>query len=223
MKFGFFKIGLLALSLSAPSLFAQHWSVGAPSARADWGCNFSTERFGQRFIVADFNNDQKPDSITLVSLGQHGGQNVIGVRVCDYGRTASLLTFESNEPSIIVTAIDVNQDGSPDIVVEQRYTQKRIQVWLNDGHGGFHKAHLADFAIPDTRAPSSVAAPSKERYNSTPRVHLRRGTKLSIQTAKLPTAYRYSPGRDQWSFTVRAQKDLGGPNLSRAPPVALHS
>jgi hypothetical protein len=48
MKFGFLKIGLLALSLFAPSLRAQE----TRSARAD-RCNFSIERLGQRFIVAD--------------------------------------------------------------------------------------------------------------------------------------------------------------------------
>lgn len=220
MKFGFLKIGLLALSLSAPSLRAQDWSVGTLSARPD-RCNFSTERLGQRFIVADFNNDQKPDSIALMSLGQHSGQNVFSMRVCDSGRTTGLLTFESNEPSIIVTSIDVNQDGSPDIVVEQRYTQKRIQVWLNDGHGGFHKANAADFAIPDTRAPCTVAA-SSGQHHSPRRAHLRRGKKLSIQGATLRTASRYSPSRYHRSLIVRVRKDRGGPNPPRAPPITLH-
>ena len=221
MKSGFLKIGLLALSLTAPSLGAQDWSMGIPSARAD-RCTFSTEHLGQRFIVADFNNDQKPDSITLASFGQRSGQNLFSVRVCDSGRTMSLLTFESNEPAIIVTAIDVNRDGSPDIVVEQPYTQKRIQVWLNDGHGGFHKANVADFANPDTRAPCTVAASLKERHHSPRRAHLRRGKKLSIQAAPLPTARRYSPSRHHRSLIVRVRKDLGGPNPSRAPPIALH-
>jgi hypothetical protein len=221
MKLAFLKIGLLALSLSAPSLCAQDWSVGTPSSQAD-RCNFSTERLGQRLIVADFNNDQKPDSITLMSLGQHSGQNVFSVRVCDSGRTMGLLTFESNEQWIIVTAIDVNRDGSPDIVVEQRYTQKRIQVWLNDGHGGFHKANVADFANPDTRAPCTVAASSKGRHHSPPRAHLRRGKKLSIQAATLPAASRYSPSRYHRSLILRVRKDLSGPNPPRAPPIALH-
>ena len=221
MKFVFLEIGLLALSLSAPPLRAQDWSVGAPSAGAD-RCNLSGERFGERFFVADFNNDQVPDSITLMSLGQHGGKNVFGVRICESGQTVSLLTFESNEPSIVVTAIDVNQDGSPDIVVEQRYTQRRFEVWLNDGRGGFHKADLADFANPGTRAPCTVEAPSKG-HHSPPRAHLRRAKKLSIQTAKLPMACRYSPNGYHWSFSVRVQKAVGGPNLSRAPPIALHT
>jgi hypothetical protein len=221
MKFGFFKIGLLALSLSAPSLYAQDWSVDAPSARANWGCDFSSERFNQRFIVADFNHDQKPDTITLMSFGRHGAQNLFGVRVCVSGQTVSLLTFESNQPSIKVTAIDVNQDGLPDIVVEQRFTQKRIQIWLNDGHGGFHKANVADFANP-TRAPSNVVATSKRRHNSPPRAHQRRGKKLRIQTAQLLTVCRHSCSRYHRSLTVQVQKDLGGPNPSRAPPIAVH-
>jgi hypothetical protein len=221
MKFGILKIGLLALALSALSLRAEYRSVGASLAQTD-RCNFSSEHFGQRFIVADFDNDEKPDSITLMSLGQHGGQNIFGVRICDSGRTVSLLTFESNEPSIRATAIDVNQDGAPDIVIEQRFTQTRIQIWLNDGHGGFRKANVADFESPDARAPCAVAASSKGRRNSSPRAHLRRGKKLSIQTARLPNACCYSPRRYRRSLPVRLQKDLGGPNLSRAPPIARY-
>ena len=220
MKFGIFKISLLVLSLCAPSLCAQHWSTGASSAQAD-RCNFSSERFGQRYIVADFNNDQKPDSITLISLGQHGGQNLFGVRLCDSARPVRLLTFESSEPSVIVTAIDLNQDGSPDIVVEQSFTQRRIEVWLNDGRGGFQKARVADFAIPDTRAPCSAGMPLKERGNFPPRAHLRRGKKLGMETAKLPTICCYSPNRYRRSLTAQVQKELGGPNLSRAPPLPI--
>ena len=217
MKHGFFKIGLLALFLSAPSLHAQHWGVGALSGPAD-RCNFSSERSGQRFIFADFNNDQKPDSLTLRSLGQHGGQNVFGVRVCDSGRIVSLLTFESSEPSITVTAIDVNQDGSPDIVVEQRYTQKRIQVWLNDGHGGFRKARAADFPNLGTRAPCRVAAPSEGRHNLPPRAHLWRGKKLCIQRAELPTTSRSSPSRYHRSPTVRVQRTWADPTSAVLRP-----
>ena len=221
MKRGFFKIGLLALSMAALSCRAQHSNVGTPLAEAD-RCNFSNERFGPRFIVADFNNDQKPDSVILRSLGQHGGKNIFSVRLCASGLTVSLLTLESTEPSIAVTAVDVNRDGSPDIIVEQRYTQKRIQVWLNDGHGGFRKAHAGDYRNQDTRAPCSASAPSKERRNSPRRAHLIRGKKLSIERAGLPTPCGYSPQRYRWSLTVRVQRHLGGPNLSRAPPIALH-
>lgn len=220
MKCSFLKIGLLALSLAAPSLGAQHSDVVSPSAKAD-GCEFS-EHFGQRFIVADFNNDQMPDSISVRSLGQRGGKNTFRVHVCASGRTVSMLTIDSSDPSITLTAFDVNQDHSPDIVVEQLYTHKRIQVWLNDGHGGFYKTHADAFRNPDTRAPCTVSTPSNERHNSPRRAHLRRGTKLSIQRAKLPTTSRYSPLRNVRSLTAQVQLGLGGPNLSRAPPVALN-
>ena len=221
MKHGLFKFGLLALSLSAASLIAQSARAGVWSADGG-GCDFSGERFGQRFIVADFNNDQKPDSITLRSFGQTAGQNQFGLRVCASGGTASLLTIKSSESSIVVTVIDVNQDGSPDIVVEQRYTQRRIQVWLNDGRGEFHKAEAGDFEAEDTQAPCKVSAPSDGRHNSPRRAHLRRGNKLSIQKADLPTICSYVPSRYHGSLLFRVLKDLGGPNISRAPPSALH-
>ena len=221
MTSGFLKIGLLVLTLFAPSLRAQDGSIGSQPAQAD-RCNFSTERLSQRFIVADLNNDQRPDTIALMSLGRQSGQNIFSVRVCDSGRTVSQLTFESNERSIIVSAIDVNQDGSPDIVVEQRYTQKRIQVWLNDGHGGFHKAKIADFVNPDTRARCTVAASSIEQHHSPRRAHLRTGKRLNIQAAPLPTIRRYSPSLYHRSLVVRVQKYFDGPNPSRGPPAALH-
>lgn len=221
MKRGFLQIGLLALFLAAPCLRAHHGGVGPLSVKAD-RCNFSSGQFGQRIIVADFNNDQKPDSISLRSLGRHSGENAFGVRVCASGRTESLLTVDSSDPSITVTAIDVNQDHSPDIVVQQLYTQKRIQVWLNDGHGEFHKAHTDAFTYSDTRAPCTVSAPSKRRHNSPRRAQLRRGTKLNIQRAELPPTSCYSPSRNIRSLTVTVQRYLGGPNLSRAPPIILY-
>ena len=54
------------------------WKRRPPSVQAD-RCDFSSERFGQRFIVADFNNDQKPDSITLMSLGAEAKMSLVCV------------------------------------------------------------------------------------------------------------------------------------------------
>src|SRR5579859_7060851 len=146
MKSVSFHLGLVALALSAPFLHARDGRVGAPSTVTDH-CNISGERYGQRFLVADLNNDEKPDRITLMGFGQHDGLNTFRVRVCDSAGGVSLLSFESSERSIDVTALDVNQDGSPDIVVEERFTQKRVRVWLNDGQGRFHKATEADHLI----------------------------------------------------------------------------
>lgn len=216
MKFGIFKIGLLALALAAPFLCAQHASGSAPLD----GCSVASEGLAQRFVLADFNNDEKPDSISLWGLGRRGGKSAFGVRICVGGRLVDLFTLDSSDPSIALSAIDVNHDHSPDIVVEQLFTQKRIQVWLNDGHGRFHQAHADSFRSADARAPNTVSLPAKERH-SPRRAQLRRGTKLSIQRAKLPTTSRYSPPRRLPSLTARYLQEPGGPNLSRAPPVAV--
>ena len=52
------------------------------------------------------------------------------------------LVFAANDPALTISAQDVNQDGIPDLIVEQAFTHKRIQVWLNDGHGKFRRVRV---------------------------------------------------------------------------------
>jgi len=93
---------------------------------------------------------------------------------------------------------------------------------LDDGHGNFSTARVADLAIPTGPARYRVVAEEAGRRNPPPRAHRRRGKKLSIQTAKLPITRSCSPSRYLLSPVRRIQQEPDGPSLSRAPPSNLY-
>jgi hypothetical protein len=49
--------------------------------------------------------------------------------------TRHLVTTQGSTNSLDVA--DLNQDGSPDIVLAEHRGDKRLSLWLNDGSGGF--------------------------------------------------------------------------------------
>jgi hypothetical protein len=83
-----------------------------------------------------------------------------------------------------------------------------------------HLVDVEDFIAVDQPAQASLAA-SSGRTDSAPRLHRRRGKKLSIQRAQLPTTRCFSAGRYLRSFSARMEQEPDGPNLSRAPPSSL--
>ncbi|MGA7245731.1 MAG: VCBS repeat-containing protein, partial [Terracidiphilus sp.] len=88
----------------------------------------------------------------LLDVGQSNGRELFRIELHVTAGENNELTFESNETALTLSALDVNQDGAPDIIVEQAFTHKRLQVWLNDGHGLFRKVRSEDF--PSAPAPS---------------------------------------------------------------------
>ena len=120
--------------------------------------------FEQGLAVADFDNDHKPDGAVLVQSGKTAaGQNSFRIELHLSNSANTALTFESNETTLAITAVDVNKDGATDLVVEQPLTHKRLYVWLGDGHGGFHKGRVEDFSSYCTFKQSVWLACSKVR------------------------------------------------------------
>jgi len=139
-----FPIFLISLFLMAPVLWAQDGLEGAVS-KVGHGPSLLPNSFEHRFVAADFDNDQKPDGAVLLDAGNLNGQKLFRIELHVTAGENNELTFESNETALTLSALDVNQDGAPDIIVEQAFTHKRLQVWLNDGHGLFHKVRGEDF------------------------------------------------------------------------------
>ncbi|MGA8741997.1 MAG: VCBS repeat-containing protein [Terracidiphilus sp.] len=123
--------------------------------------NLLSNSLGQKFVAADFDNDQRPDGAVLLDAGQLEGRELFRIRLYIAASQDRELTFQSNEKALAISAPDVNQDGLPDLVVEQVFTHKRLQVWLNDGHGRFRQVRVEDFP-PSGEAPCRLKNPTGE-------------------------------------------------------------
>ncbi len=159
LRFPSLCMSLIALSLIASSAVAQNGLSGALSEAALRG-NLMPHSI-ERVAAADFDNDQRPDGAVLLSGEPFKGRRVFRIRLHFTAGKDRDLTFQSNEASLAISALDVNQDGIPDLVVEQPLTRKRLMVWLNDGHGEFHQVRVEDFP-PTSEAPCKWKVPIAE-------------------------------------------------------------
>lgn len=113
---------------------------------------------GRSTVAADFDNDHRPDGAILLDAGQLQGRPLFRIKLHVTAGQNHELTFQSDETALAIFAPDLDQDGTPDLVVEQVFTHRRLQVWLNDGHGNFRPARVEDFP-PHTDAPCGLKAP----------------------------------------------------------------
>jgi hypothetical protein len=114
----------------------------------------------------------------------------------------------------------VNRDGAPDLVVEQAFTQKPIQIWLNDGHGSFRVAKSGNY-------PWSTELPTRWRQVFPPQDGLapylpsRSGSEQSVVTSESIFAADMSERRSVWPQVLLAICGPRAANLSRGPPSFL--
>jgi hypothetical protein len=144
------KFIVVVLALTASSLWAQDGLEGALSRVSLTSPADLAAPFSRRLAAADFDGDNKLDGAILVDYGWPPQSGFRRIELHFTGRGNTELTFQSNESTLAVSALDVNRDGAPDIVVEQLLTHKRLYVWLGDGHGGFHQGRTEDFP-PDRK------------------------------------------------------------------------
>jgi hypothetical protein len=108
---------------------------------------------GEQLVAADFDSDDRPDAAILLKHGLSNGKTCFYIELHVTAGTNHGITFSSTESSLTISAIDVNRDGAPDIVIEKEFTHERLQIFLNDGHGDFHKVRSEDDSLPDPSAP----------------------------------------------------------------------
>jgi hypothetical protein len=149
----------VALALAATFSWAQDGLEGALSrANRDPLQNFSAV-IGRTLAVADFDNDRKLDGAILLDSGRVSYRNRFRIQFHFSGSNNTELAFESSETALAITALDVNHDGATDLVVEQSFTHKRLYVWLNDGHGGFHRDRVEDFQTAESFGGNRLLGP----------------------------------------------------------------
>ena len=148
--------------LSVPVVKAQDGLHGA------WSIGVKTVPLAGRspqIAAADFDNDQKPDGAVLNEAGLLNGKRAFRIEIHVTAGTNNAITFSSNEPGLAISALDVNRDGAPDIVIEKAFTHERLQVYLNDGHGTFHMVRTEDYPTSDP-----ASRPWRARLNQLPPV-----------------------------------------------------
>ncbi len=211
---------LATLSLAMPSLWAQDGMGGALS-RLGVTRSLLNGGFEQRLAAADFDNDQKPDGAVLVDTGQFDGRKTFRIELHVTAGNDSDLTFESNDFAPAISALDVNQDGAPDIVVEESFTHKLLYVWLNDGRGAFRKARTEDFPSAGRDGPYQVKAPPLGQDSPALYLPSKLGSELSIAKAAAPLFGSLAAGRHLRPVSPAFQTQTDAPNPTRGPPSFL--
>jgi hypothetical protein len=136
-----------ALLWAAPRLHAQDGLPGAFSQ------GVLVSPFGLPLAIADFDNDHKPDGAVLLDSTRVRDQNsFIELHFSDRRNTS--LSFEATGTAQSILALDIDHDGDVDIVVDEPFSHRILQVWLNDGHGNFEQGRVDD---------ASAAVTSRER------------------------------------------------------------
>ncbi len=218
MRSTFLRIFLVSLALAAQTVWAQDGLPGAESkaANAPWLRSPLTSRL----VAADFDNDQKLDGALLIDAGVIDGQRMFRIELHVSASENRNLLFASNDPSLAISALDVNSDGMPDLVVEQAFTHKRLQVWLNDGQGGFRRARAEDFPSL-TETPCKWQAPLLIQASLVAGLPSRHETDQAILLLEI---LRSESSSSRWRIRREALPDnaLVSPSCSpRAPPSFL--
>lgn len=174
---------------------------------------------GPMLAVADFDNDHKTDAALLLNTDGFRGRGKLHVEVHIAGRQQTYRVLAS-PGAVDFAALDIDHDGDIDLVVEQAFTHRRLQVLLNDGQGDFSEGKLTDY--PSAAAPMGMQLTSLVRLDS-PAVFLpsQRGLDLSILMAcwiagRPPSCKTFGPPLRTVSTTSSAFSRL----RSRAPPVS---
>jgi len=208
----------VVLALVALPLWAQDGLEGALSRGNRATPADLLAPLSQTLAAADFDGDNKPDGAILVNNGwqPQTGFQAIELHFTDRGDCE--LRFESNGSALAVSALDINQDGAVDLVVEQALTHKFLQIWLNDGRGGFRKVRNEDFPSVSDPGNRWLECPSQRSGFPASGLPPQRGSDLAIST-RCMLAYRAFAARQQTPpFPASAGSRAVGPASPRAPP-----
>ena len=211
-----------ALACATPGLRAQDGLQGALSrdGLAQTFRSSYTSLFERRSVMTDFDGDQRLDGAVLLHFDTFQSRNSFRVEVHLSARNNTELTFESTEDALSIAALDVNHDGTTDLVVEQAFTHRRLYVWLGDGRGSFRQGRVEDF-------PTDGAPTGRDATRARPQIHyvvLSLPTEHRFETTLLkashvsgrpPSTEQFAPALPTSSQLLRLVASFA----SRAPPL----
>jgi hypothetical protein len=136
----FSVVAVLLLLAPASAVYAQDGLRDA-LARLKQCCPAVNTLFGPSLVTADFNQDRHADGALLIR--ERSG---FRIELHFRDRRAAEISFPSSKPALVMLALDVNQDGDPDLVIQDTFSRQWLFLFLNDGHGDFHAASLKAIA-----------------------------------------------------------------------------
>ncbi len=210
-----YGIVLFLACMCLPLLKAQDGLRGAMSRGAK--TTQSVTDFSAHIAAADFDEDHDPDGAILLETGRLNGKRSFRIEVHVTKAANSAITFLSTESGLAISALDVNHDGAPDIVIEKEFTHQRLQVYLNDGHGAFRIAHAEDYPAPDPSAPNW--RPESKGYPSPLCLLMSRSSETGSIKHVSVVARVASTRIGVWPEAIFAQSAARAPSSSRAPPA----
>jgi hypothetical protein len=217
MRTGRFNLGILVLfTILTPCLWAQDGLPGALSGfkASEWPA-FALS--SQRVLIGDFDNDQKPDGAILLREAPKDGRRTFRIALHLSAEPNHDLTFISDEHDVSISILDVNRDGTPDIVVEEAFTHKRLQVWLNSGHGSFREVRNDDYPS-DNRDGNRWKAPTLNQDTGALCISSRAGTDARNSNVVSQRLHINSNCHNVWPGVLLAQRWARAPNPPRGPP-----
>ena len=102
--------------------------------------------FGWSTVIGDFDTDGKPDVAVADHIGRDANGYAYRIEFSMSGQAPGGVTFQSTQNAVTIRAADVDADRDLDIVVGLPMSGRTVGVWLNDGHGHFTSADVAQFA-----------------------------------------------------------------------------
>jgi len=150
-----------AMALSASLVWGQDGLEGVLS-RDSSGWLTRSWQLRQTIAAGDFDGDHKPDAAVLVDSGALSGEHNFRIELHFTNQSNGEIAFRSAEVAPWVAARDVNHDGYTDLVLEQPVTRKPLQVWLNDGRGGFHEGRVEDYAWGEAESLERLQPPREQ-------------------------------------------------------------
>src|SRR5882672_544876 len=114
--------------------------------------------FGWSTAVADFDADRKPDFAIADRIGHGSSGYDYTIEFHLSQEKSQLFHFQSPDGALNVAVRDLDNDHDLDVVFTQIVSHEIVGIWINDGHGQFHKGELGDFRSSGLDPPNRIAS-----------------------------------------------------------------
>ena len=209
-------IAFLAVITGATALHALD-GLSDAIARLRLPGGSTRELYSSQLATADFDNDGHPDGALLLRNG-----NRAQVEVSFGSHRVWRATVTSSPLHLDISTKDVNEDGSPDLELEDAFSHQSLFIWLNNGNGHFHAVPTKDYPLgPQGHGPKLTRPLLDKQFGvleESSRVRCRYTVGYLDRQTPVPSPSQFR----RKSVRVIAMADAS-PNLVRGSPVLLLS